>query len=174
MPRGLAGSAYNDRRAECDRAVAALRAVDPDIVSLRDVTPDLLAAGRDRLDDVPRRRATHVVSENARVHDTVRALETGDLASVGAAFAASHASLRDDFEVSSPALDALVEIAGRVPGVVGARLTGAGFGGCTVNLVMDDAVDALQAAIERDYPSRTGLTPTVMEVRAADGARRVA
>ena len=173
VPRGLAGSAYNDRRAECDHAVAILRELDPTIRSLRDVTPALLAAGADRLDDVAYRRATHVVAEDQRVLDTVGALEAGDLATVGASFAASHRSLRDDFEVSSPALDALVEIATAVPGVIGARLTGAGFGGCTVNLVRDEAVAALRAAVLAEYPARTGRTPMVLEVRAADGARRL-
>jgi galactokinase len=174
VPRGLAGSKYNDRRAECDRAVAILRELDPTIRSLRDVTPALLTAGADRLDDVARRRATHVVAEDQRVLDTVRALEAGDLATVGQSFAASHRSLRDDFEVSSPALDALVDIATAVPGVIGARLTGAGFGGCTVNLVRDEAVESLRAAVLAEYPPRTGLTPMVLEVRAADGARRLA
>jgi galactokinase len=174
MPRGLADSAYNERRAECERAVAAFQTTDPSVRSLRDVNPDLLAADGDRLDDVARRRATHVVGENARVGATVQAFADGDLDAIGAAFAASHASLRDDYEVSSPALDALVDIATRVPGVVGARLTGAGFGGCTVNLVEDDAVAPLRDAVLAAYPGRTGLTPTVLEVRAADGARRLA
>ena len=102
--------------------------------------------------DVLYRRARHVVSENARVLATVEALEAGDLHAVGAALAASHASLRDDYEVSSVALDALVEIAEAVPGVVGARMTGAGFGGCTVNLVQDDAVGPLRDAILGPIP----------------------
>jgi galactokinase len=174
MPRGLADSAYNDRRAECDRAVAALQALDPSVRSLRDVTPELLERGRGRLDEVAYRRARHVVSENARVLEATAALEAGDLGAVGAAFAASHASLRDDYEVSSDALDALVDIAVAVPGVVGARLTGAGFGGCTVNLVRDEAVEPLRAAVLADYPARTGRTPLVLEVRAADGARSLA
>lgn len=173
-PRKLAASEYNARRAECDRAVAALRALDPTIRSLRDVTPELLAAGSDRLDDAAARRAEHVVHENERVIATIAALARGDLDAVGRAFAASHASLRDRFEVSSPALDALVDIATGVPGVIGARLTGAGFGGCTVNLVHDDAVGALRDAVLGQYPGRTGLTPRVFEVRAADGARRIA
>jgi galactokinase len=173
-PRTLAGSAYNDRRAECDRAVAGLRAEAPDITALRDVTPEMLAASGDRLDPVARKRATHVVHENARVLATIEALQAGDLAAVGRAFQASHDSLRDDFEVSSPALDALVDIARSVPGVVGARLTGAGFGGCTVNLVEPDAVDPLRQAVLDRYPAMTGLTPRVFPVRAADGARRIA
>jgi len=173
-PRTLAATAYNARRAECDRAVAGLRQLDPTIATLRDVTPALLTASAARLDDVARRRAEHVVHENARVLATIEALKTGDLHAVGVAFAASHASLRDDFEVSSPALDALVDIASSVPGVIGARLTGAGFGGCTVNLVHDEAVDALRAAVLDAYPARTGLRPRVFPVRAAAGAHRVA
>jgi galactokinase len=173
-PRQLAASEYNTRRTECDRAVAALRVLDPSIRSLRDVTPELLAAGADRLDDAAARRADHVVHENERVMTTVAALARGDLDAVGRAFAASHASLRDRFEVSSPALDALVDIATEVPGVIGARLTGAGFGGCTVNLVHDDAVGALRDAVLAQYPGRIGLRPQVFEVKAADGARRIA
>jgi galactokinase len=173
-PRTLAGSAYNERRAECERAVTALRALDPTITALRDVTSDTLREGAHLLDPVARKRAMHVVSEDARVLATIEALERGDLEAVGAAFAASHDSLRDDFEVSSPALDALVGIARDVPGVIGARLTGAGFGGCTVNLVATDAVDDLRRAIVARYPAMTGLSPRVFPVRAADGARRVA
>ena len=107
----------------------------------------------------PYARAEHVVSENARVAATVEALAAGDLATVGRLFAESHASLRDRFEVSSPELDAMVEIATSVAGVVAARMTGAGFGGCTVNLVRPDAVEALRDAVEPDYPAMTGLTP---------------
>lgn len=173
-PRKLASSEYNTRRAECERAVTGLQALDPAITALRDVTPALLAAGADRLDEAAFMRADHIVHENERVLATIEALGAGDLDAVGRAFAASHASLRDRFEVSSPALDALVDIASGVPGVVGARLTGAGFGGCTVNLVLDDAVESLAAAVTAEYPVRTGLTPRVFVVRAADGARRVA
>jgi galactokinase len=173
-PRSLATSEYNARRAECDRAVPTLQGIDPGIRELRDVTPELLEAGRQRLDDRAFRRARHVMTEDARVLATVDAMASGDLLSVGAAFEASHRSLRDDFEVSSDALDALVEIASSVPGVIGARLTGAGFGGCTVNLVHRDAVDRLREAVEAGYTARTGLTPRVFEVLAADGARRVA
>jgi galactokinase len=122
------------------------------------------------MDDVAFRRATHVVEENARVLETETALAAGDLAEVGALFAASHASLRDLYEVSSPELDALVDIATSVDGVVAARLTGAGFGGSTINLVRRDSVAALRSAIERDYPGRTGLQPTVLHVDAVDGA----
>ena len=116
------------------------------------------------------RRATHVVHENGRVIDTIAALEARDLAALGRLFAASHASLRDLFEVSSPALDALVEIAVATPGVVAARMTGAGFGGCTVNLVRPDAVEGLRAAVESRYVTQTGFTPRVFPVAPAAGA----
>ena len=168
--RRLDTSAYNERRAECDRAVAAIATLYPAVRSLRDVDPAMLEAARDRMDEVAARRARHVVEENARVLDTEQALEAGDLAEVGRLFAASHASLRDLFEVSSPELDALVEIAASTEGVVAARLTGAGFGGSTINLVRRDRVIAFRSAIERDYPVRTGLRPRVLEVEAVAGA----
>ena len=168
--RKLDGSAYNERRAQCEAAVAALADVDPKVRSLRDVTPALLAAERHRLDPVVARRAEHIVAENERVLAVVEAIAAGDLAAVGALFAAGHDSLRDLFEISSPELDALVEIASAVEGVVAARMTGGGFGGCTVNLVRPDAIEALAAAVEAEYPARTGLTPTVLRVRAAEGA----
>jgi galactokinase len=170
--RHLDQSDYNTRRSQCEMAVEALARVDPAIRSLRDVTQEHLSGAVD-LEPVAARRARHVVTENARVGATVEALAAGDHAAVGDLFAASHASLRDDFEVSSPELDAMVEVARSVPGVVAARMTGAGFGGCSVNLVRPDAIDALRAAVERDYPPRTGLVPRVLPVRAADGAGRL-
>ena len=115
-PRHLDGSAYNLRRSQCEAAVAELARTDPAIRSLRDVTLEALVAARDRLDPVAFRRAEHVVTENARVEATVAALAAGDLAAVGRLFAESHASLRDRFEVSSPELDAMVEIASSVAG----------------------------------------------------------
>jgi galactokinase len=172
--RRLETSAYNQRRAECDRAVAAIATLDPSVRSLRDVDVALLQAAWDRIDPVAARRARHVVEENDRVLATEKALEAGDLAEVGRLFAASHASLRDLFEVSSPELDALVEIAMGVVGVIAARLTGAGFGGSTVNLVRRDWVGAFRLAVQREYPARTGLTPTVLEVDAVAGASFVA
>ncbi len=172
-PRQLGRSEYNLRRGQCEAAVAALARDDPAIRSLRDVTPQALAAAAGRLEPVEFRRATHIVSENERVGETVRALEAGDLQSVGDLFAASHVSLRDDYEVSSPELDAMVAIAIAVPGVVAARMTGAGFGGCTVNLVRPEAVDALTAAVLTRYPGRTGLTPMILPVRATSGAGRI-
>jgi galactokinase len=169
-PRRLGASEYNERRAQCEAAVAALRAVDSSIESLRDVDARSLSERLDRLDPIVARRARHVVEENDRVIDAVAALAAGAFVEVGRLFAASHASLRDLFEVSSPELDVLVEIATGVDGVIAARMTGAGFGGCTINLVRPDAIQALEQAIDRDYASRTARTATVMPVTAAMGA----
>jgi galactokinase len=172
-PRRLESSAYNERRAQCEAAVAAIAAFEPGVTALRDVTPAMLDAVRDRLEPVAARRAEHIVAENQRVLDAVDAFEAGDLAEVGRLFYASHASLRDLYEVSSPELDALVDIARATPGVVGARLTGAGFGGCTINVVQREAVDGFREAVMRDYPARTGLAPRVFVVEASEGARRL-
>jgi galactokinase len=173
-PRSLSSSQYNARRAQCEAAVAVLAADDPAIRSLRDVTMTMLPAVQARVDEETYRRCRHVVTENVRVEATVEALAAGDLAAVGSLWAASHASLRDDYEVVSPELDALVEIAGSVPGVAAARMTGAGFGGCTVNLVERGAVDALRERTLREYPARSGLTPRVYAVDAVAGAGFVA
>jgi galactokinase len=173
-PRKLESSAYNERRSQCEAAVAEIARTEPGVTFLRDVTPAMLEAARPRLDPVVAARAEHIVHENVRVLDAVAAFEAGDIETTGRLFYASHASMRDLFGISSPELDALVEIAAGVPGVIGARLTGAGFGGCTINLVHRDAVGALRHAVMRDYPARTGLTPRVFEVAASDGARRIA
>ncbi|HEY0442934.1 MAG TPA: galactokinase [Candidatus Limnocylindrales bacterium] len=169
-PRRLETSEYNARRAQCEHAVEVIAESDPDVHSLRDVDLHRLAGVAGRLDETTIHRCEHVIRENDRVRAAVAAFESGDLASITKLFAESHASLRDLFEVSSPELDALVEIASSVPGVVGARMTGAGFGGCTVNLVARDAVDRLTQAVAREYPPRTGLTARVHVVEPADGA----
>jgi galactokinase len=168
--RKLQASEYNARRAQCERAVAVLAARGLPVRALRDVTPGMLDGLRGVLDDETFRRCAHVVEEDVRVEETVAALGHGDLAAVGRLFAASHASLRDLYEVSSPELDALVDIASGVPGVVAARMTGAGFGGCTVNLVRRDAVDVLAREVLASYPARTGLVPRVLAVDPAAGA----
>jgi galactokinase len=172
--RSLTTSQYNVRRAQCEAAAAALGAEDPSVQSLRDVTPAMLPRMRDLVGDDVFRRSRHIVTENGRVVQTIDALAAGDLAAVGRLWAASHASLRDDFEVVSRELDALVEIAATVPGVAAARMTGAGFGGCTINLVERGAVAALRAAVAAEYPARTGLVPRVYAVDAAAGAGVVA
>jgi galactokinase len=170
VPRTLATSEYNARRADCERAVATLAALEPGIDSLRDVDPAMLIRFAAHLDPVALRRAEHVVTENERVVATAAALRSGDLDALGRLFAESHASLRDRFEVSSRELDTLVDIAVGVPGVVASRMTGAGFGGCTVTLAHHETVDRLRERILRDYPARTGRKPRVWVVRAVDGA----
>jgi len=146
--RELADSAYNQRRTECEEAVAHLHEVDPSITSLRDLTPDALPRHKDRLPPDLFVRCRHVVSENHRVIEACERLATGDLPAFGRLMNASHLSLRNDFEVSHPALDRLVEEANQVEGVLGARLTGAGFGGCTVNLVAEAALADLERQLE--------------------------
>jgi galactokinase len=168
-PRRLAASQYNERRAQCERGVAVLAARGEPVRALRDATVAMLDEARAELGDVIYRRCRHVVDENSRCLEAVTALEHDDRSALGRLFAASHASLRDLYEVSSPALDAAVEIAAVTPGVVATRMTGGGFGGCTVNLMERGAVDALRDALARDYSARTGLVATVHEVEAADG-----
>ena len=170
VPRSLKASAYNTRRAECARALAAITAHEAGVTSLRDVDLGMLDRHRSEMDETAYARALHVVTENDRVLQSEAAFLGGDFDLLGRLFAASHASLRDRFEVSSAALDALVDIAVRTPGVVAARLTGAGFGGCTVNLVERGRADSLRAAVERDYKVLTGFTSRTFVVTAADGA----
>ncbi len=167
----LVTSAYNERRAECERGVAVLGAGDARVRALRDVSVAELEARRGELPPVTYRRCRHVVTENARTRAAAAALGAGDLAAVGRLMAESHASLRDDYEVSSPELDLLVEVATEHPGVYGARLTGAGFGGCTVTLVESAAVEGLAAALGAALRGRFGITPALFPTGAGDGAR---
>jgi galactokinase len=153
--RELAASKYNERREECQRAAAALREhTDEDIQALRDATPDMLETHGSALPEPLDRRARHVVSENARVLDAKEHLDAGDLGALGNDIFASHASLRDDYEVSSPELDALVEAARDTDGVLGARMTGGGFGGCTVTLARRPAVERFQQHARQRFAER--------------------
>ena len=170
VSHGHADNAYNDRRAACERVVATMASDDPSVTLLRDVDMARLEAYRDRLDPVDFRRAVHVLTENERVLEAVAALEADDHAALGELMAGSQASMRDDYAITGPEIDALVEISVDVPGVIGSRMTGGGFGGCTISLVEHDAVDALRAAVEREYPARTGCSPQLWTVRATAGA----
>jgi galactokinase len=169
-PHKLDNSAYNTRRAECEEGVRIIAEREPGVKSLRDVDEAMLARNRDRLPEIVGRRCEHIVLENSRVMATVAALRDGDLESLGRLFAASHASLRNLFEVSSVELDEMVDVANSVPGVVASRMTGAGFGGCTVSLVERGAEEALRERVMTEYPKRTGLTARVFNVEAVDGA----
>ncbi len=168
--RRLSSSEYNTRRSECELGVKLIAQREQGIESLRDVDQAMLARCRDLLPEVVARRCEHVIAENDRVHAAVAAMADGDLEAVGRLFAASHDSLRDLYEVSSPALDTMVEIAREVPGVVASRMTGAGFGGCTVNFVRRGSEEALRSRVMTDYAARTGLQPRVFVASAVDGA----
>lgn len=170
IPRELAQSAYNERREECEMGVRALQASEPQIRSLRDVTPEMWEQLKDTVPEPYRARAEHVIRENVRVLDAAAALEGGDLETLAMLFAASHESLKDLYGVSSPELDTLVEIANEVDPLIAARLTGAGFGGCTVNLVPPQRVEEFEARVLEEYPRRTGRTPTIYPARTAHGA----
>jgi galactokinase len=169
--RSLANSAYNERRRQCEEGVALLQKVLPDIRALRDVSGEQLEAHKALLPPVIYRRCRHVVSENERVLQTVEVLAANDLITVGEAMNASHTSLRDDYEVSSPALDAMVEAMRSVNGCYGARLTGAGFGGCAVALVKPGSEQAVADAIYEKYPKATNIWPEVYISQAGPGAQ---
>ncbi len=164
----LATSEYNVRRQECERAAEALGR------SLRDISPEQWTRLEPRLEDPLRARARHIVHENQRVLDFVAAAEREDLATLGVLMAQSHQSLATDYAVSCPELDFLVETASATPGVVGARMTGGGFGGCTVNLVVPDAVESFERTVAEAYSERFGPPPTVYLCKSADGARELA
>ena len=168
--RKLEASAYNTRRSECELGVKIIAERETGVTALRDVDVAMLERNRSRLPEIVANRCEHVVREDARVLETVTALGDGDLDALGRLFAASHASLRDLYEVSSPELDAMVDIAVAVPGVVASRMTGAGFGGCTVSLVKSGSEEALRDAVLAQYQKRTGLEPRVYIVAAVDGA----
>ncbi len=166
--RGLVDSAYNERRAQCE-AVAQLFGVK----ALRDVTLEQLNEKRDQLDRVAYRRARHVISENDRTLMAVDAMKHGEAIELGQLMQLSHMSLRDDFEVSSNELNAMVEFAERRAGCYGARMTGAGFGGCAVALVRQDAAEAFSTEVTAEYEDATGLTPNVYICTATNGAEVV-
>lgn len=169
--RALANSAYNERREACERAVAILKEYMPHIQALRDVSTTEFAAYSDRLPPEIRKRAEHVVKEIARVQSAVSALRREERRSFGALMFAGHASLRDLYEVSLPELDALVELARDLPGCIGARLTGAGFGGCTVNLVEEDQAAAFIEGLKQGYQEKTGREAQVYLCQASDGVQ---
>jgi galactokinase len=171
--RSLASSAYNERRRQCEEGVAILQGVLPAVRALRDVTSAQLETHKGLLSETVYRRCRHVVSENERVLQAVEALTTSDLTTMGQLMNASHTSLRDDYEVSSPALDAMVEAMCSVNGVYGARLTGAGFGGCAVALVQSGREQMVVDAIYEKYPKAASIWPEVYISQAGPGAQLV-
>jgi galactokinase len=170
--RRLADGMYDQRREECNRVVAAFRDRIPHHgeFQLSWVSPEQLNADWDQLDPVGRKRARHVLSENERVRQGVEDLKSGDIVAFGRLMSASHASSRDDFANSSQALDALIEAAEAAPGFLGGKLSGAGWAGCTVNLVRPDRAGDFAEAVRTAYARKTGITPEIHICRAADGA----
>ncbi|HHU58885.1 MAG TPA: galactokinase [Bacteroidales bacterium] len=171
--RGLADSKYNERRSECEQALAEMN-TEGKFETLSDISFDMFNDLHSKLSkEVLLRRARHVITENQRVLDAMKALEQNNLAEFGQLMNASHVSLRDDYEVTGAELDALVEEAWRIDGVVGSRMTGAGFGGCTVSIVKEAAVDRFIAEVGPAYEKRTGLKPEFYIADVGDGARRL-
>ncbi|CAM3968820.1 galactokinase [Cohnella lubricantis] len=170
--RGLVDSKYNERRAECEQAVQDLRQAFPDLTLLGQLTLAQFEANEHLIaDETVRRRARHVVEEIDRVGRSVEVLSKNDLAAFGLLMNASHDSLRDLYEVTGDELDAMVEAAREVPGVLGSRMTGAGFGGCTVSLVHQDSVERFISEVGSKYEERTGLKPAFYVCDIGDGVR---
>jgi galactokinase len=166
----LARGAYNERRAECAAGAQRLARVLPGVKALRDVTENDLELNGSELPEVIYRRCRHVISENARVLEAASALERGDLDRFGQLMNESHRSLRDDYEVSCAELDLMVDSARQAQGVYGARMTGGGFGGCTINLVKSESVEEFKRTVAEGYEKATGLAPEIYVCSAADGA----
>jgi len=168
----LAYSGYNDRKLECEEALAMLqKIIDPAPDSLAQISPERFRVYSNSLPENLRKRAQHVVGECQRVKQAAVLLKLGELVEFGKLMAAGHASLRDLYEVSLLELDFLVETAMQVPGCLGARLTGGGFGGCTINLVQTEQVQAFSSIMKEKYSQRFGLQADVLPCRAADGAQ---
>ncbi|RKU06410.1 galactokinase [Candidatus Poribacteria bacterium] len=171
VKRELASSEYNKRRAECEKGVDILQQWMPAITSLRDVTLAEFKKYEAELPQITQKRCRYVVEENTRVLNAVDALTAKDIDTFGALMNASHAGLRDAYEVSCDELNILTDIAQSIDGVIGARMTGAGFGGCTVNLVYQDTVEAFRDRIMEEYTQRTGIEPDIYVCNVGDGAR---
>jgi galactokinase len=169
----LALSAYNERRAQCEEGVKHLARFFPDVRALRDVTLEQLEEYGWALSSVVYRRCRHVITENARVLTAAKALESQDLDGFGELMAGSHASLRDDYEVSCKELDLMVELAREVEGVYGSRMTGGGFGGCTVSLVDSEHVERFRERVAAGYEEATKIKPELYTCAASKGAEEI-
>lgn len=169
----LAAGEYNKRRSECEQGVQILARHLPGVRALRDVMPADFETLSHELPEKVMRRCRHVIAENARVVEAADVLERGNLEEFGNLMSQSHQSLRDDFEVSCPELDRMVELAEKVEGVYGARMTGGGFGGCTVNLVRADCVDTFKTEVSKGYERATRSMPEIYVCSAADGVTQV-
>lgn len=174
VKHSIAQGQYGERRAECEAGVCILSKFLPKVRALRDVTPEDFEAYRHELPDIVMRRCRHVISENARVLQAAASLELGDLQAFGNLMLQSHRSLRDDFEVSCPELDLMVQLAEPGDGVYGTRMTGGGFGGCAIALVQSNRVEGFKRMVQEGYERSTGRKPEIYVCAAADGVGRVA
>ena len=174
VKHSLVDSAYNDRRNESAQALKDLQTVC-DIKTLGDLTDEEFEAHKDAIkDEVARKRGKHAVYENQRTIKAVKALKENDIETFGKLMNASHVSLRDDYETSCPEVDVLVDEAWKIPGVIGSRITGGGFGGCTVSIVKDEAIDQFKANLTKAYEEKVGKTPEFYVVSIGDGPSRLA
>ena len=173
VKHSLVDSAYNDRRNECAAALKALQS-ELDIQALGDLTPEEFEAHKSLIkDEIQLQRAKHAVYENQRTIDAVTALKAGDIESFGKLMNQSHISLRDDYGVSCEEIDILVDLAWKIPGVLGSRITGGGFGGCTVSIVKDESVDTFIETIGKTYLEKVGHEAEFYTVDIGDGASRL-
>ena len=173
VKHSLVDSAYNDRRNECAAALKALQS-ELDIKALGDLTPEEFEAHRSLIkDEIQLKRAKHAVYENQRTIDAVTALKAGDIENFGKLMNQSHISLRDDYDVSCEEIDILVDLAWQIPGVLGSRITGGGFGGCTVSIVKDESVDTFIETIGKTYLEKVGHEAEFYTVDIGDGASRL-
>lgn len=178
VKHGHAGGEYNERRAQCEEGVRLLKQYFPSVRALRDVTLAQLESTRTdarhaRIPELIYRRCHHVVSENERVLRTVTALQKNDLAAVGICMAESHLSMKNDYAISCLELDVMVDVASRCDGLIGARMTGGGFGGCTINLVKSESVEKFQQRIREDYKLATQIDCDIYVSRAGAGVTEI-
>lgn len=173
VKHSLVDSAYNDRRNECAAALKALQS-ELDIQALGDLTPEEFEAHKSLIkDEIQLQRAKHAIYENQRTIDAVTALKAGDIESFGKLMNQSHISLRDDYDVSCEEIDILVDLAWKIPGVLGSRITGGGFGGCTVSIVKDESIDTFIETIGKTYLEKVGHEAEFYTVDIGDGASRL-
>jgi galactokinase len=170
----LSGGEYAQRRKQCETGVAFFQKSDPSIKALRDVTSEQLEKAKKHLNETVYRRCRHVIGENARTTEAATDLGKRHYEEVGEKMVASHNSLRDDYEVSCPELDFLVETAMTVKGVYGARMTGGGFGGCIIALVQPRAIEQFNSTIESSYKKQFGIAPSIFVTDAMAGASVIA
>jgi len=167
------GGEYNKRRAQCEEGVQVLQRFFPTITALRDVSLEQLQSRRADLPNLIYRRCRHVISENERVLRCAKALQAGDLATVASCMAESHLSMKDDYEISCRELEVMVEIAERHDGVIGSRMTGGGFGGCTINLVKTEAVDEFKRKVANEYKLATQIDADIYVSKAGAGVTEI-